>query len=278
MNLLISNKHARFLLSVARKMSLTNGEAPAPVAPSLRPEEEGGGGGKKIKRKHCEPRLADVEATASGIAQPDSISSTAFGIEVDRCSGSFSEMPRLAQPGDDWTPTGVCKDLTSIKTDVDYLVCKLDKGKKRGGGETSADVRKDVICALKAISKRLSTVRDSALECFEEFNHAKIFQSADPEVNGYDILLQSTPEPPGWACKDKVVNGRKRKQAATATPSLSTWKRKRKKLRTTEDRKKKKSSGKTAAEAAAPTPAPVPPEKLTMESVLDENIPLRSET
>jgi hypothetical protein len=192
---------------------------------------------------------AREEALPSSIATP-------YGIEVDRCSGSFSEMPSISQQGDDWTPTGVCKDLTAIKKQVDCLLKRTSDIKKRGGSIT-ADAVRELVRDLRRVSDRLSEARDSALDCFEEFNHANIFAASNPEISGYDILLQSAPEPPAWARKQKLSTERKRKQQQQRGTGNT---------RGSESHKKKNQSGESVSEKVEEGASAMP----TRESVSDE--------
>jgi len=210
-----------------------------------------------------------------------SVPVTALGIESARCGGSWSEMPRFAQPGDDWVPLGTCRELNSIKNEIGELIARLRRSKKRARKsrasaekkpETAAaaaatapdvqisqtlpaDVRKETIRELKEISDRIGAARDSLHECFAEAVRALMVRRANPEILGYGMLLQATPDPPEWAKREKIAPERKHKKPVPPPPSADL----------------------VAAAAAATKEPPRALRQLTLDAVLGEKLPLRSE-
>lgn len=109
-----------------------------------------------------------------------------------------------------------------------------------------ADVRKETIRELKEIAERIGAARDSLHECFAEAVRALMIRRANPEILGYGMLLQATPDPPEWARREKVAPERKHKRPP---PSAD-------------------------AEKKEPARAP---RQLTLDAILGEKLPLRSE-
>lgn len=172
----------------------------------------------------------------------------AFGLASARGCASWTELPRLSRPGTaEWT--GPCDDLNSIVQSLRVICDRL-------AGDTDDHMtiasRKDLAQQLQGVASRVEAASEATLAGYGELQRANETRANNPEINGYGNLL-STAEAPEWATRDKTTTDQKRKQQAIAS-------------------KKRAPPSREAVPANDPRRQP-----LTMDGVLAEKLPLRSE-